>query len=215
MARKTKVNRRRSNPLARTAGTGRPKLKFDGHVVTSVLFSDHSAGASSTITDWQAVDCSSSEAINRQGTDITKHYQQYRYTSAMVEWLPKVGPSSTDAGVRVSIAYIDNPELIVAYKAATAANRVIMCRNVANCRTFNLWERFTYRVPLTFRRKWFNTDPTIGTPTSEETDRAIQGLVLCVIEGVVSCATPGAGTLGQYKLSSTTVLQGFTASTLT
>ncbi len=215
MARKTKVGKRRSNPLARTAGMGRPKIKFDGHTISGVLFSDHSAGASNTVVDWQAIDCSSGEAMNRQGSDITKHYQEYRYTSAMLEWIPKVGPSSTDAGVRVSIAYIDNPELIVAYKAAAAASKVTICRNTANCRTFNLWERFTYRVPLTYRRKWFNVNPSITTPNSEETDRSIQGLLLCVIEGVVSSATPTGGSLGQYKLTSSTVLQGFTASTLT
>jgi len=214
MANKTKANKRRSNPLSRTGGTGRPKIKFDGHTVTSVLFQDHSTGVGNTCVDWQAVDSSNNEAINRTGSDVIKHYQNYRYTMASVEWLPKIGPADPNSGARVSIAYIDNPELIVAYKAATPTAKVAMCRTVANCRSFNLWERFTYRVPLTFRRKWFNTDVQIGTPSAEETDRAIQGLVLCVIEGT-NAAAPAAGTLGQYKLTSTTVLQGFTSTVLT
>jgi len=215
MANKTKAGKRRSNPLTRTTGIRRPRISFNGHSITSVLYSDHSVGASSTVTDWQAVDCSSDQAINRAGTDVIKHYQEYKYQSAAVEWIPKIGPSSTDAGVRVSIAYIDNPELIVTFKAATAANRVTMIRNAATCKTFNLWERFTYRVPLTFRRKWFNTNVTIGTLDSQETDRSIQGIVIVCIEGVVSSATPASGSLGQWRMTSTTLLQGFTATTLT
>ncbi len=215
MANKTKAGKRRSNPLMRSPGIRRPKISFNGHSIYSVLFSDHSVGAANTVTDWQAVDCSSTEAINRAGTDVIKHYQEYKYQAATVEWIPKIGPSSTDAGVRVSVAYIDNPELIVAFKAAASATRVSMIRSAANCKTFNLWERFTYRVPLTYRRKWFNVNPSITTPNSEETDRSIQGLVGVCIEGVVSSATPASGTLGQWRMTSTTILQGFTATTLT
>lgn len=216
MARKTKAGKRRANPLARTPGIRRPRISFDGQTITSTLFTDHSLGAANLVTDWQSLDCSAGEGINRAGADVIKHYQDYRYTQAMVEWLPKIGPSSVDAGVRVSLAYIDNPELINAYKAAGAATRVTICRNAANCKTFNLWERYVFRVPLTYRRKWFNVNTVIGSATNnEETDRSIQGIVCCVIEGIVSSAGPAAGTLGQYRCTSTTALQGFTATSLT
>ncbi len=216
MANKTKANRRRSNPLVRRAGIGRPRIAFNGHSVTSSNYVNHSVGIGNQSTDWQAVDCSANEGMNRAGHDIVKHYNEYKYTSASVEWIPKIGPSSVDAGVTVMMAYFDNPEFINTYKAATFPNRIAMIRAQANCKTFNLWERFTYRVPLTHRRKWFNVNPTIGSATNnEETDRSIQGLVGVAIDGVISSATPPAGSLGQYRTTCTTIVQGFSTTAMT
>ena len=209
--------RRKSNPLYTGRGrVGRPRMKFDGQTITSTLFSSQSAVGAVTATlgsDYQIVDCSSGEAMNRAGSDVVKHYQDYKYTQAALEWLPSIGPASTDAGGRIYIAYIDNPELIVTFKAATAVNQLPMVRNCANVRDFNMWERFTYHVPLTYRRKMFNVDPTVSTPGNEETDRAVQGLV--IISYVSINNTAATGVLGQWRITSTTWLKGFTASILT
>jgi hypothetical protein len=191
-------------------------MYFDGQSIYNTNFSQQSAIGGVTVTvgaDWQSVDCSSGEGINRAGADIVKHYQEYKYTSALAEWLPAIGPSATDSGARIFIGYIDNPELIVTYKAATEANKAAMVKALANVKTFNAWERFTYKVPLTFRRKMFNVDPTIATPSNEETDRAIQGLVIIAYNTINN--TVASGVLGQWRLASTTWLKGFTATTLT
>ncbi len=216
MANKTKVGKRRSNPMRRSAAVGRPKIAFNGQTIYSTLFSDQSAVAANVGTDWLGVDTNSGEGINRAGVDIVKHYQEYKYLSALCEWIPKVGPSHADSGSRISIAYIDNPELLIAYETASAAVRVTMVRNAANVKTFNAWERFTFRVPITFRRKWFNVNPTVaavGSRSSEEYDRAVQGKVIMCYETV--SAIISSGVLGQWRATSNTQLQGFTATSLT
>ncbi len=191
-------------------------MGFNGQDIYSTLYVNQSAIGSVTAkigADWQSLDCSSGEAMNRSGLDVIKHYQDYRYMSAAVEWISATGPSGVDAGASVFIAYIDNPELIVTYKAASDVNKFTMVRNTANCKSFNAWERFTYRVPITYRRKWFNVDTTISTPNNEETDRAIQGLVIIAYNSIST--TVSAATLGQFRLTSTTRITGFTATILT
>lgn len=212
-----KQQRRRQNPLERAVNKpGRPRMSFNGQDISSTLYSGQSAIGSVTArtgADWQAIDCSSTEGANRAGIDVIKHYQEYRYTSCSVEWISATGPSGTEAGASIFIAYIDNPELIVTYKAASDATKFAMVRSAGNCRSFNAWERFTFRVPLTYRRKMFNVNPTIGTPSSEETDRAIQGLVIIGYNSIGN--TVAATALGQFRITSNTHITNFTATTLT
>ncbi len=212
-----KSSRRRPNPLERNmVKPGRPRIGFNGQDLNTVQYLPNSAIGSVTNrvgADWHAIDCSSTEGLNRAGGDVIKHYQEYKYASAALEWISATGPSGTDAAASVFIAYIDNPELIVTFKAATDINKFTIVRNVANCRSFNAWERFTYRVPLSYRRKVFNVDPTISTPGNEETDRAIQGIVVVAYNSISN--TVAAQALGQFRGTATTRLFGFTASTLT
>jgi len=214
---KPKMAKRKVNPLFRgRQGIGRPKIGFNGHEVTSVLFTDHSNGTSNLITDWQQVDCNNAEGINRAGTDVIKHYQEYKYLNAAIEWIPKIGPAATEAGARISIAYIDNPEHMLDFESTSAANRLAITKSTGNCKTYNAWERFTWRVPLTYRRKIFNIDPdftAIGSRTIGEFERAVQGKVCIAIETVG--ATTSAAALGQWRCTSTTTVTGFTAFAIT
>ncbi len=209
--------RRRQNPLERSvAKPGRPRIGFNGQDLQTVMYLANSPIGGTTLhigADWHAIDCSSTEGLNRAGSDVIKHYQEYKYSSASLEWISATGPSGGEAGASVFIAYIDNPELITTFKAATDANKFNIVRNVANCRSFNAWERFTYRVPLSYRRKVFNVDPTIATPSNEETDRAIQGLVVVGYSSIG--LTVGAASLGQFRGVANTRLLGFTATNLT
>lgn len=203
------------------ARVGRPKMNFDGQMVRATSYADQSACGGIDVTvgvDWFGVEGGSGEAINRAAGDITKHYQEYRYKQATMEWNPKLSPSSTEAPARIYIAYIDNPELINTFKAlATGAGNPTLAlgrvKAVANVRSFNAWERFTYRVPLTYRRKWFNVDVSIGSATNnEETERAFQGLVIVAYSTIG--ATVAQGNLGQWRMSSVTEVRGFTGTTL-
>jgi len=198
-------------------GIAAPKLKFDGHSVHTVLFSNQSTIAdddNGVGSDWQEVGTHSTEGCNRPATELIRHYQKYKYTSCMIEWIPRIGPSSTDAGARISIAYIDNPEQIGVFQnLALQADRVAFVRAVGNCKTFNAWERFTYRVPLTYRRKTFTVNvtwPAISSRTAEEFDRATQGLVVICYE-CITTSIINEGTLGQWRICADTQLQGFTA----
>jgi len=202
--------------LAPASTRSRMRMMFNGQNLVSTSYSLQSPSGAVTANvgaDWYSLDCSSGEGFNRAANDVIKHYQEYKYNSASIEWLPSVGPSSTEAAGRIFIAYIDNPELIVAFKAASDATRGTMVKQVANVKNFNIWERFLFRVPLTYRRKIFNVDPTIATPSNEETDRAIQGLVIVTYNTIGGTATSGA--LGTWKLMSNTLLKGFTATIVT
>ncbi len=214
MAKRTKVNKRRKNPLYRSAGRSRPKIGFNGQLLSSTAYANQSAtDASKQGADWFALDSSSGESIGRAGVDVYKHYEDFKFRSAQLEFQPSIGPAGTESGSKVYVAYIDNPELIVAFKAAAVAAKLIIVKNVRNVKSFNAWERFTYRVPISYRRKWFNTNPTIGTPTAEETDRAIQGLVVIAYESV--SASIGSGGLGIWRLLSVMELRNFNATVLT
>lgn len=216
-SRSSKSRRRQTNPLERAVvRPGRPRISFNGQDIYSTLFVLQSAVGSVTAkvgADWQSVDCSDGQGMNRAATDVVKHYQEYRYVNAHVEWVPFQSPASTEAGSTIYMAYIDNPELIVTFKAASDAVKLATVKNTANCKSFNAWERYNYTVPLTYRRKWFNVNPSIGTPSAEETDRSIQGLVIIGYSTISN--TVGAGGLGQFRLTSTTRITGFTATTLT
>lgn len=213
----SKMSKRKTNPLyRRRQGIGRPKIGFNGQELYSVAFVDHSLGAGNLVTDWHQVDCNSGEGINRAGIDVIKHYQEYKYLSAGIEWIPKVGPAGAEAGSRINIAYMDNPELMNVFENAAPATRVAMIKAAATCKTYNVWERFVYQVPLTFRRKMFNVDPTVpavGARSNEEFERATQGKVAICIETVA--AAPAAGTLGQWRMTSNTYITGFTATIVT
>lgn len=223
MTNKTKAGRRRSNPLLRNqARVGRPRIGFDGQLVRTTAYADQSAiGAvdAKVGIDWFGVEGGSGEAINRSAQDVIKHYQEYRYRSASMEWNPRVGPANSESGARVYMAYIDNPELINAFKAlaAGAGNPTLALgrvKAVANVRAFNAWERFTFRVPLTYRRKWFNVNTSVGSSTNnEETDRSFQGLVIVAYQAVADTVT--GGSLGQFRMMSETDIRGFTGTSLT
>jgi hypothetical protein len=208
------ASRRKVNPLYRAPRKiGRPSLGFNGSLLSSVLFQDHSAGVANLVTDWHGIGTNLGESINRAGADVIKHYQEYKYTKAACEWIPRIGPAGAEAGARVSVAYVDNPELMISYENSTPAQRVAILRSTANCKTYNIWERFTYRVPISFRRKLFTVDtiqPAVGARTAEEYDRAEQGKIMICIENIVAAA-PASGTLGQWRFTSTTHLSGFTA----
>jgi len=215
MANKTKANKRRRNPLYRTQGLRPPKLRFDGHKVHTVLFSNQSAIADiddGVGSDWQEIGTNASEGAARPAFEIIRHYQEYKYLSCQCEWIPRIGPSATDSGGRISIAYIDNPEQMNVFQnLASQALKVAYVRTLGNCKTFNMWERFTFRVPLTHRRKVFNVNttwPAIGSRTAEEFDRATQGLVIVAYEAITITAIT-AGALGQWRITADMALSGF------
>ncbi len=215
MTGRTKAGKRRSNPLERSVGrVSRPVMKFDGQTIHASTFQTQAAtDASKQGSDWLSIDCSNGEGINRAATEVIRHYQNYKYTQASIEWIPAIGPAATESGARVMLAYIDNPELIVTFKAASNAAKATLVTGMGNVKTFNAWERFTYKVPLTYRRKFWNINPTISSPGNEETERSIQGIVAVIYQSIN--ASVAAFALGQFRMVSNTWVSGFSAVTLT
>ncbi len=207
MAKRSSARKRVTNPLMRKTGANksRPRLSFNGQVIESVTHVDASITASNIGGDFHTVDCNNAAGINRGAASITSLYQDYKYLQASVEFLPFFGPSSPEAPGRIYIAYMDNPEMMVVWKTASPANKVAFVKGLPGVKIYNIWERFTYRVPLTYRRKWWNVNVNQVTPGAEETERSSQGMVVIAIESISAAVT-----VGRWLLRGRTQLQGLT-----
>ncbi len=195
----------RKNPMlgSQQRKFGRPKVSFDGTTVMASLFSNATITASNLGADYVLVSCDSTNGMNRGVAQITDCYQEYKYLQASVEWLPIVGPADADAASRVYMAYIDNPEEIVAYIGATNAARGGYIKTVANVQTWNAWERHTYNIPLRYRRKIFAVNTATGAANKDDLDQDCQGAVIIYYESITAAVI-----LGTLKLNSRTQLTG-------
>lgn len=205
MARKSNKRsngRRKVNPmLRRVAGPPRPRLSFDGSNVSAVLYDNQKATAANNSATFYTVDCSSTTGCNRTVTAITGLYSEYRYNSLSVDWVPGQGPANTEAASRIYFAYLEGPERMATYAAAADAVRTIIVKGIRNVKSCNVWERFTYNVPLTWRRKVFDVNTTAGV-SADELERSTQGMLVVAFDSVSAVTT--AGLLGQLKITSST-----------
>jgi hypothetical protein len=182
---------------------GRPTVSFDGSVLTSNLFSV----ASDVVTenseflgsDWHHIGCSDDWGITRALANITKFYGQYVVEQCTVHWIPQVGPSSSLASSKVHFSYIDNAERMNKFQTATGSSQQAIKRSIAlGCRnvfSFNAWERVSWNVPLTRRRKMFDVNTLDATTDIEEFERCVQGFIMCIYE-----ATASGVSLGTFKI---------------
>lgn len=204
---------RRINPLMRRqAGVPRPRLSFDGQILNSTTYVGQTAtNAAALVKERFWVSCHSGVGASRAAAGVTGLYNEYKFRFINVEWIPSISPASVDAGSRIHIAYIDNPEKMVNFEAAPSdINSINLVRSVKNCRTYNAWERFTYSVPLTYRRKLFDVDTNDASISVDDADRTAQGQIQIGVESV----TPAA-VLGTYRVSYGLELHGLTITQLT
>lgn len=137
------------------------------------------------------------------------NYLEYKYNRCDLEWIPEVGPGVAAAGGKVYVAYIDNPETINTWIGLTAANALLKIQSIRNVKMFNVWERVTYRAPLTYRRPWFDQNTSI-TDDADVDDRSVQGAIVFAAE------TVGAtDTIGHFRVKSTITVRGFHGSIAT
>lgn len=200
-----RAKRSNKNPLSQPlAGPPRPKMKFDGSMITSPFYAGTSATVAGAAKDYFFVDCSSTYGIARGVNGITNLYSEYKFFKAAVEYIPSIGPTSADAGGRIHVAYIDNPEKIANYaNTLVAATWLGYVRSSPNVRSYNLWERFTYNVPLTYRRKTFDVNTSLGAYTTDDLDRSTQGAIIIAIETVTPVIS-----VGTYHFTSTVMVSG-------
>jgi len=214
--------RKRVNPLQKPMGrTKGPRVSFDGTTLSSTSYltapSSQGGAGKGAIT----VDCSPIN-FNAPGqllagaaasmASVTQLYSQYNYKSLAVEFIPNIGPANGEAGSRIHIAYIDSPEKMTIWRN-TNTNLLNAIRGCRNVRSFNAWERFTYRVPLTWRRKEFDVNTNTGIVDTDEYERSVQGLVLLIVEaGTADIAVASLGTL---KIDSLVHLRQLNLSLLT
>ncbi len=192
--------KRKANPVdSRPQKTPRMKFSFDGTNLHSTIFVAASATVANVGTDFQQIGTDGVLSPSRVLSAMIRQYREYRYNKVTVQWLPSVGPAGTDAGSRVSFAYIDSPEQIFNFQTGaaplnTAALRVPFVKNGRNAFTFNAWERVTWNVPLSRRKPWFDVDTTEAGYDVNVMDRAVQGMVVQAYE-TISAAVASLGTV--------------------
>ncbi len=197
--------KRKSNPLYRqAAGPSRPRIGFDGNILQVTTFSaTPTTGTDALGYQIYKVDADDNDSVGQDMSAVTGLYDTFKYLSCTFHYEPSTGPASTQAPARIHISYTDNPEKFNVFVAASNAVKLSIARGLKNTRTYNAWERFTYPVPLTSRRKMFDVNQT--DDLNENTlDRSVQGFVMIVVESIGN----NAASFGVWRIQSTCMLHG-------
>lgn len=207
---KVRSLKRAINPMTRNNSqhVPRPRIKFDGQILNSVLYGDSSITAGNISSDFHMVNNDRVFGLSRVLENLTKFYSTYKYRQVSVEWLPKVAPGVADGGSRVHIAYLDSPERMSNWFSLTDAQRLNVVVGCTNVKSFNAWERYTYNVPLTYRRKSFDVDVTVTSTTPDDFDHTTQGMIVMVFQSVSAAIV-----LGGWRIKFSEELMGLDAST--
>lgn len=163
----------------------------------SAVYTVDASNTNITVTPSNTVQCPATGY-----TGVTSIYNEYVYEKLSFHWLPFIGPGQGGAGSKCYIAYIDNPETMNSMAIASAATVVAATQGVRNCVSWNAWEKFTYNVPLTKRRKMFDVNANIN-PSADTYERSLQGLVSFGINGVNAVEA-----LGQMRVTGVIKLIG-------
>jgi len=202
---KKKLGKRPSNPMSRMTRVSRPKIGFNGQVLEAFTLAPAiTTGSDGAGTQPLFIDCSSNNVASSVG-GITQFYKEYVYESLKCEWIPSIGPASTLAGSQLYVTYDDNPEHMVTYTTNTAsANNALQLAD-STTRIFNAWERVTFNIPLTRRRRMFdvNTNTSGGVDVN---DRSTQGILALGYN-----TTTVSSSVGRWKLTYHIKLMGLSA----
>jgi hypothetical protein len=200
---KTKKNTRQTNPLAMTQRrVPRPVANFNGSTLHGMHFATRDLSAVNSASHNIVLDCGNTfstvaavkivEGLTRDLSGIPSRFLEYRITSVTMKWVPHVAPGVADAGSSITIGYIDNPEAMVARIAALATDDITVSKGLRNVQTFNAWQGFTYKVPVSFRRKWFSVNSNASYTLISEVAESVQGLVVWGIQTISAAVDVGA-----------------------
>lgn len=201
--------RRKPNPVdSRPQKSPRMRFAFDGSNLHSTIFVASTITAANVGTDFQQIGTDGALSPSRVVSAMVRQYREYRYNKVTIQWIPSVGPAGTDAGSRVTFAFIDNPEQVFNFQTSaaplnTAVLRVPFVKNGRNAFTFNAWERITWNVPLTKRKPWFDVNTIEGAYDVNVIDRAVQGMIVQAYESISAAVI-----LGTVKITFDLELRG-------
>jgi hypothetical protein len=177
---KSVLSRKRTNPIGTYRGylprIPRPRISFDGHILKGTATIAASITSSGEAFDYHLLDCDGTYGISRAHTPISDSYQKYVYKSLVMEWLPAVGPADTGARTQFAMTYFDNAETMFFIQNTATSSTARSAILSTNCKMWNAWERISFRIPITRRRKSFPVN-TNFTPTELEMERSTQGMV--------------------------------------
>lgn len=129
-------------------------------------------------------------APNDPVSTVSTLYNTYKYLPGTTfHYVPAVGVTSSG---NVHVAYVDNPELIaygLGLTLSTAAFNTFVL-NQANCKTYPIWQSFTYTMPTATRRKMFDVNNST-TYTADENDRSVQGMFVISVESPLTSTLVG------------------------
>lgn len=201
------------NPLYRTVQRRTtPKLNFDGLYLNFTQYFANITTLANQASAIYTVDASSTNSVSTPSntvqcpvtgyTGVTSVYNEYVYEKLAFHWQPFIGPGQAGAGSKLYISYFDNAEDMATLAAANTATVVAAAQGARNCVSWNAWEKFTFNVPLTKRRKSFDVNTTIAT-SADSYDRCMQGVVAFGINGVNAIEA-----LGQMRITGVIKLIG-------
>lgn len=185
--------------MTRNRGRGAPrnKLSFDGQIFRGINhFPIVTTGATNTVFTVHSIDVqSSANALVTNYAGMMNFYKEYKVQAITLEWIPAVAPGVADAGSEILIGTTWNPEQIVAYQAgvATPGTQIGIMRSDRTVKSFNAWERFTYTVPIHYRRKTFDVDVNPGSYLTnvDIVDRTVQGALIVGAQSINPSVTLG------------------------
>lgn len=180
----------------------RPRSNFDGQTLMGTTISGSLTASSNIASLFFRIDASNSGSVATSFNAIFAAYSEYRFKWVKFHWMPAVSPGVAAGGARIYMSTVHNPEQMVTLDAASASAQNSAAKTDRNMKSWNAWQRFTYRVPLMMRRKWFDINTNI-TSTVDNYDRSVQDYVLATADTVG--ATDG---LGQFQMEYMVELRG-------
>jgi len=213
MNKRKSVNKRKVNPLARNTINRAPKMKmnFDGQILRGVTYPPVVITAVNVATVVHSIACNTN-TNNVAGNfgALMNFYKEYKFLNVNFEWVPNVAPGVADGGSEIIIATSWNPEQIATYASGSASANIALLRSERTAKSYNAWERFTYSVPMHYRRKQFDVDVNPATYLTDVNliDRTIQGAVIVGAQSISAIAT-----LGRFRITWSNRLEGLGTNT--
>lgn len=192
----TRGNKRTPLQQGQLQRVPRPRVGFDGSKVRVVTTFGMTTAILNQADSIFSLDTSVTGAVQTY-TGLLNSYAEYRFLDMTVTWIPAVAPGAAAAGGSGYIATYFNPEQMVALYGMTIPQVVQATKTTRDFKPFNVWEKFTYNVPMFKRRPWFDCNSNILTNV-DVFDRSVQALVVAGFD------TIGAtDSIGRFSIKAT------------
>lgn len=215
-----KMTKRKVNPVSRKTPRARaPRSTFDGSNFNFKWYPSQTATLVNVASSVITLDCSNNsvavapQQIYSAGfavTGLTQAYEEYKYQKCHIKWLPMVAPGVADAGSRISAAYFDNPETILNLIASASPALIGFVKNNRTCQSWNAWEPYTYRTPISKRKPWFDINTNTNYTLVDTIERSVQGLIVVVSESISAAVI-----IGQLTVEADVLVKGLSITTTT
>lgn len=202
------IKKQRPNPAySSNAVIPRMNFNFDGQMLNGLQFGVPALTLTNGAAAIHLLDCSNTatngitanilvQSVSQTLSGITARYAEYIYRAVTFTWMPFVAPGVADGGSQIYVAYQDNPENLASLAISSVTAIFDSAKASRNMKCFNAWERFSYTVPISARRKSFDVNTTTTIGATDTYDRSVQGAVIVGYSSLSASAT-----LGQWKIS--------------